>query len=39
MNVNLNEFYDFAVRVSASPPSERDAVLESIKKFIKAHIA
>jgi death-on-curing protein len=39
MNVNLNEFYDFAVGVSASPPSERDAVLESIKKFIKAHIA
>jgi death-on-curing protein len=39
MNVNLNEFYDFAVCVAASPPSERDAVLESIKKFIRDHIA
>ena len=38
MNVNLEKFYDFAVCVSASQPSERDDVIDSIKTFLKTHI-
>ena len=38
LNVNLEEFYDFSVCVSASQPSEYDDMVVSIKKFLKLHI-
>lgn len=38
LNVNLDEFYELSVRISASRPSEYNNMVNSIKKFLRSHI-
>ena len=38
LKVELEEFYDFSVYISASQSSDYDGVVSDIKKFLKSHI-
>jgi death-on-curing family protein len=38
IEVDLQEFYNFAVWVAASPPQFKDEVVKAAEKFLKSHI-